>query len=190
MNPVINFRLAVKEDLPAVYELNDRFNLKNIHEADRKFGFVTNTYSLKEIAAVIDAHDMIVMTQDDKITGCLYVINALPQSDILRTRWQNLVDDNKVPADSLTGFGARIIISKETRHFFYPVHLFKQFFALNSDRYSCLFSGINKANDVSLKALVKAYQATIIDESPEYIYILFNKDHTIPLVSNNYSGLN
>ena len=188
MNPVINFRLAVKEDLPAVYELNDRFNLKNITEADRKFGFVTNTYTPDELAAVIAADDMVVMAQDDVITGCLYVINVLNFSEILRTRWQRLMDKGEVSAEEKAGFGARIIISKETRHYRYPAELFLKFFELNDDRYSCLFSGINKQNDVSLKALVKAYSARKIDETDEYLYILFRADHQTPLYFNNQFG--
>jgi len=185
MSADIQFRVATIDDLKSVYELNDRFNLKNIVDHETKFGFVTNTYSMDELTSVINNQDMVVMVHNNLVKGCLYVINTISQSDILRTRWNRLIDEGKVDANARVGFGARIIIDKSFRHYRYPADLFLKFFELNADRYDCLFSGINRLNTVSLKALIKAYKADIVDETAEYMYILFHRSHNIPLYFDN-----
>lgn len=148
---MFNIQLATHQHIEQILQLNSRYLISHLSDAQKKGGFVRIEYNKEELKRIIDSKEIIIALDDYIVTG-YYLIGRKSENKTLLYQYNKaleIANGKNILSDKI-GYGCQVCIDKTHRN----NGLFKFMLdALNNsvnDKYSHLLCSVSDDNTVSL----------------------------------------
>ena len=169
MNKNIEIRKATNEDIPGVLNLQSKYLAANLSEEEKKEGFVTTPFTIKQIEDIIKLDGLFIAISSEKVISYVFAANwdyfdQWPIFKIMTDRFPNLIFKNiQLTRENTFEYGP-ISIDKEFRGTGLLNEIFEVMRLHFKDKYPISITFINKVNTHSTFAHTKKLKWEILEE--------------------------
>lgn len=188
MTENIEIRKAIKEDVPGVLKLQSKYLSANLSEEEKKEGFVTTPFTVKQIEDIINLDGLFLAISSGKIISYVFAANwnyfdQWPIFKFMTDRFSNLSYKNiQLTRENTFQYGP-ISIDKEFRGTGLLNEIFEVMRLHFKEKYPISITFINKANSHSTYAHIKKLNWEILEEfefnDMVYIILAFNMENSV-----------
>jgi hypothetical protein len=168
---MLNFKITkcTNDDIEAVIDLQSKYLISNLTDDEKKEGFVTTAFTIKQIENIIAEDGLFIAKHEGKIVAYVYAgsWNYFSQWAIfpfMVNRFKDLEYKHfKINTSNSFQYGP-ICIDKTFRGTGLLKDIFEYMRLTLMDKYPVSVTFINKINDRSVKAHINKLKWTLIDE--------------------------
>jgi hypothetical protein len=166
-NPIIT--KATQSDIEGVLELQSKYLISNLSEAEKKEGFVTTPFTVQQIENIILENGLFVAKHENKVIAYVYAgsweyFSQWAIFPFMTNRFENLTFKNTDISTTNSFQYGPICIDTAFRGTGLLNNIF-EFMRINlQEKYPISITFINKINERSIKAHIDKLKWTVIDE--------------------------